>query len=261
MPVPPSVGQPAFVPVRAPRRTARNRRRPFDHAVRRGIGAFWLALVAADVAAQVSGTVSLVSNYRFRGLSLSDDKPAAQFGITYDDAQNWYAGAFASTVEFATPSNLELQAIPFVGYAWRTANGMSWEVGADYSLFTGSARNYNYPEVYFGVASENISGRLYYSSHYFGESTATLYGEINGTQLLFDRVRLLAHAGILHSTSGNLYYHGPNHIIDGRVGIGIDFDQFNLELSWVGINAASAAYGIIGVSSHNGPVLTLLRSF
>ena len=107
------------MPVRAPRRTIRNHRRASDHTVRRGIVAIWLALVAADVAAQVSGTASLVSNYRFRGISLSDDKPAAQLGITYDDAQNWNAGVFASTVKFATPSSLELQAIPFVGYALR----------------------------------------------------------------------------------------------------------------------------------------------
>jgi uncharacterized protein (TIGR02001 family) len=229
--------------------------------VRRGIVALWLALVAADVAAQVSGTASLVSNYRFRGISLSDNKPAAQLGITYDDAQNWYAGAFASTVKFANPSSLELQAVPFVGYAWRTASGVSWEVGGDYSLFTGSVQDHNYAEVYFGVASENVSGRLHYSNNYFGENAATIYGEVNGTYLLFDRVRLLAHVGILHSTSGSLYYRGPNHLLDGRVGVGIDLDQLNVELSWVGINSASAAYGIIGVNSHNGPVLTLLWSF
>jgi uncharacterized protein (TIGR02001 family) len=249
------------VPVRAPRRTIRNRLRTFDHAVRRGIVAVWLALVAADVTAQVSGTASLVSNYRFRGFSLSDDKPAAQLGITYDDAQGWYAGVFASTVKFATPSSLELQAVPFVGYAWRTATGLSWEVGADYSFFTGGAKGYDYPEVYVGVVAENISGRLYYSSHYFGESTSTLYGEINGTQLVFDRVHLLAHFGILHSTSGPLYYHGSNHLLDGRVGVGIDLDQFNVELSWVWLNSPNAANGVIGVSSHSGPVLTLSHSF
>ena len=229
--------------------------------MRRGIVALWLALLAADVGAQVSGTATLVSNYRFRGISLSDGDPAAQFGITYDDAQNWYAGAFASTVKFAAPSNVELQAVPFVGYAWRTAGGVSWEVGADYALFTGSARGFDYPEVYLGVISENIGARLYYSNRYFGENTSTVYGEINGAQPLFYRVRLLAHFGILHSTSGSLYYRGSSHLLDGRVGIGVDLAPFNIELSWVGINAASAAYGIVGVSSHNGWVLTLACSF
>jgi uncharacterized protein (TIGR02001 family) len=229
--------------------------------VRRGIVAIWLALIAADAAAQVSGTATFVTNYRFRGISLSDGDPAAQFGVTYDDAQGWYAGAFASTVKFAAPSNVELQAVPFAGYAWRTTSGVSWEVGADYAFFTGSAQGFDYPEVYLGLASENISARLYYSNRYFGENTSTVYGEVNGAQPLFDRVRLLAHFGILHSTNGSLYYRGPNHLLDGRVGIGIDLAPFNLELNWVGINSASAAYEIVGVSSHNGWVFTLAWSF
>ena len=154
-----------------------------------------------------------------------------------------YAGAFASTVQFATPSGIELQAVPFVGYAWRNATGVNWEAGADYSFFTGSDQDQDYPEVYVGVASENLSARLYYSTRYFGEKAATIYGELNGSQLLLDRVRLLAHVGILQSTNGNLYYGGPERLLDGRVGIGIDFEPFNVQLSWVGINAASATYG------------------
>jgi uncharacterized protein (TIGR02001 family) len=261
MPAPPSGKQRAHVPAHAPPRATRNRRRAFRAAVRHSSVALLLALLAADVSAQISGTASFVTNYRFRGVSLSENKPAAQFGIAYDDAQGGYAGAFASTVEFATPSGTQLQAVPFVGYAWRNATGVSWEVGADYSVFTGSAQAYDYPEVYVGAASENLSARLYYSTRYFGQNAATLYGEVNVTQPLADRVRLLAHAGILQSTNGSLYYGGPERVLDGRIGIGIDLDQFNIELSWVGINAATAAYGLIGASSHNGPVLTLLRSF
>jgi uncharacterized protein (TIGR02001 family) len=229
--------------------------------VRHGSVALLLALIAANVSAQISGTASFVTNYRFRGLSLSDNKPAAQFGVAYDDAQGGYAGAFASTVKFATASGTELQAVPYVGYTWRNTTGVNWEAGADYSFFTGSARAYDYPEVYIGAASENLSARLYYSTRYFGQNAATLYGEVNATQPLADRVRLLAHFGILQSTNGSLYYGGPERLLDGRIGIGIDFEPFNVQLSWVGINAATAAYGVTGVRSRNGPVLTLLWSF
>lgn len=244
-----------------PQRTTQNRRRAFDGAVRNGTIALWLALLAGNVSAQISGTATLVTSYRFRGISLSDDKPAAQLGITYDDAQGWYAGAFASTVQFADPSGTELQAVPFVGYTWRTATGVTWEAGADYSFFTGRDQGHGYPEFYAGVAAENISARLYYSNRYFGENVATVYGELNASQLLLDRVRLLAHVGVLQSTSGILYYHGPERVFDGRVGIGIDFESFNAQLSWVGINAASASYPITGAQSRNGPVLTLSWSF
>lgn len=249
------------MPARALRRTTRNPRHAFDDAVRRGTVALCFALLAADVCGQVSGTASIVSNYRFRGFSLSANKPAAQVGVAYDADQGWYAGAFASTAEFATPSGLELQAVPFVGYAWRSPAGPTWEAGADYSAFTGGAQSYSYPEVYVGFASDSISGRLYYSNRYFGENTSTVYAEVNASELLLDRVRLLAHFGILRSTNGSLYYHGPERLLDGRIGIGLDFDPFNVQLSWVGINASTATYEITGTRSRNGPVLTLLWSF
>jgi len=249
------------VPAAAPRRTTPSRRRASSVAVRFGGVTLLLALAAANVSAQVSGSASLVSNYRFRGITLSENKPAAQFGVAYDDPAGWYGGVFASTAEFATPSGVELQAVPFVGYTWRDSSGVSWEAGADYSLFTGGAQDHNYPEVYVGVAGEHVSARLYYSTHYFGEHAATLYGEANATEPLVDRVRLIAHVGVLQSTNGNLYYLGPERLLDGRVGIGVDLDPFDIQLSWVGINAATAIYSITGAQSHNGPVLTLSRSF
>jgi len=261
MPAPPLGGQRTPVPAAAPRRTSPIRRRAFSVAVRYGGVALLLALAAANVSAQISGTASLVSNYRFRGITLSENNPAAQFGVAYDDAQGWYAGAFGSTVEFATPSGVELQAVPFVGYTWRDATGMSWEAGADYSFFTGSAQDHDYPELYVGVASEHVSARLYYSPHYFGQSPATLYGEVNATEPLVDRIRLIAHVGVLQSTNGSLYYRGPDRLLDARVGIGIDLEPFDVQLSWVGINAATALYDVTGVRNRNGPVLTLSRPF
>ena len=223
--------------------------------------AFWLALVATNVSAQISGSLTLVSDYRFRGVSLSHNRPAAQLGAVYDDARGWYAGAFASTVQLADPSNRELQAITFVGYVWRFPSGLSSEVGADYSAFTG-AHGYSYPEVYWGIASENVSGRLYYAPRYFAQDSDAIYGEVNAAQPLFDRVRLLAHAGVLRNSSENVYTgRAVHHVFDARVGVGADFDQFSVQLSWVGISSASAGYPVTGSSGRNAVVLSLFRSF
>ena len=228
--------------------------------MRHGIVALCFALAASEVPAQISGTASVVSNYRFRGISLSENKPAAQLGLTYDDAQGWYAGAFASTTRFADSSGVGLQAVPFVGYAWR-AGGLTWDAGADYSAFSDATRRYNYPEVFLGAGSENISARLYYSPRYFGRGSGAVYGEINASRLLSDRVSLLAHVGVLRSNDDGAYYGSRDVIFDGRVGVGIDVDYVNVQLTWVGSTSPSAAYAITGVRSRNGPVVTLSRSF
>jgi uncharacterized protein (TIGR02001 family) len=229
--------------------------------VRHGAIALWVALISTHASAQISGSVSLVSDYRYRGVSLSHGDPAAQIAVAYDDAQGWYAGAFASTIRLAAPSDRGAQAIAFVGYAKQLPSGVSFEVGADYAAFTG-ARGYDYPEAYCGFAFENVSGRLYYAPRYFGSDGGAVYGELNGAQRINDRVRLLAHVGILQITGGNPYNGWPDHrVFDARAGVGIDFDPFNVQVSWVGISAASAAYPITGTRSRNGVVLTLSRSF
>jgi len=81
---------------------------------------------------------------------------------------------------------------------------------------------------------------LYYAPRYFGSDGGAVYGELNGAQRGHDRVRLLAHVGILQINGGNPYSGWPDHrVFDGRAGVAFDIDPFNVQLSWVGISAAT----------------------
>jgi len=225
--------------------------------------ALWFLFLSADVLAQFSGSASLLSDYRFRGVSLSRNRPAAQLAVAYDDASGWYGGAFASTVQLVYPANRELQLVSYAGYAQRLPSGLSWEGGVDYSVVTG-AECYSYPEVYVGVASENVRARLYFAPRYFRQSSAVIYAEVNAAEPLIDRVRLLAHGGVLRNNNNNegVYDNRPErHVFDASVGVAIDFDQFSVQLSWVGISSANAPYPVTGLTSRNRAVLILSRSF
>ena len=224
-----------------------------------GAFALWFLFVSAEAFAQVSGSASLLSDYRYRGVSLSHNRPAAQLALAYDDASGWYGGAFASTVQLGYP-NRELQVVSFAGYASRMPSGLSWEAGADYSVFTGG-QSYSYGEMYVGVASENVSTRLYYAPRYFGQKSGVIYGEINASQQLLDRVRLLAHGGILRNSSEDAYGRpAGRHVFDASVGVVIDFDQFSAQLSWVGITSVNTPYPTT-LRNKNGAVLILSWSF
>jgi uncharacterized protein (TIGR02001 family) len=218
-------------------------------------------LIAADAEAQFSATVSFVTDYRYRGVSLSRDDPALQAGIGYDDPSGVYLGLFASNVRFAISSHRELQALPYVGYARRLASGVSAEIGAAYSAFTGPG-DYDYAEAYIGASIDNLSGRLYYAPHYFGRDTAAFYMELNGTQPLSDRIRLLAHLGVIFNR-GQYPLYGPTdrHVVDGRLGVAIDIDAFSLQASWVGIGSANTGYPISQNNRRNTAVVTLSRAF
>src|SRR5205809_1401108 len=158
--------EPVLVP--APRPAAHNCRTR-KHAIVLGLVGC-LVSIADSSRAQLSGSVSVVSDYRYRGISLSDNEPAAQLGVTYDDATGWYAGAFVSTTKSAAYDTRGAQLISFAGYAWRMPSGLSLDVGADYSVVTATPR-YNYPEVYAGFAFQNVSARLYYAPRYFGQNS------------------------------------------------------------------------------------------
>ena len=249
------------MPVRALSSLNRNPRRPLELAALRGAVTVCVALICADAAPQqTSGSLTAVSDYRYRGISLSDNDPALQASINYDDASGFYAGAFVSTAQFAFESSRELQAISFVGYAWRLPSGVSGEFGADYALFT-RTHDYDYPEVYCGLASGIWSGRLYYAPHYFGRGNA-VYGEINAAQPLSDRFRIVAHGGVLWSKNDSPYDgSGDRATFDTRIGLGVDLDRFSLELSWVGVSNTRSAYPFMGSGRRNGPVVALTLAF
>ena len=226
----------------------------------RGAFALWFLFFSADAFAQLSGSASLLSDYRYRGVSLSQNKPAAQLAVAYDDASGWYGGAFASSVQLGYPHR-ELQAVAFAGYASRMASGLSWETGADYSVFTGS-QSYDYAEMYVGVAYENVSTRLYYAPRYFGQKSGVIYGEINASKPLLDRVRLVAHGGVLRNSNEDAYGRSAGrHVFDASIGVVIDFDQFSAQLSWVGISSVNTPYPITAPRNKNGAVLILSWSF
>jgi len=257
MRAPRSRGQPARAPASV-RPHAPSKRRFPERALLRFITAAVVALLAPVAAAQVSGTVSVVSDYRYRGVSFSDDKPAAQLGLTYDDASGLYAGLFVSTIRFASPPSRGAQTIFFAGYAQRTASGLTLEAGADCGVFF-LGTTYRYPEVYVGVASDNVSARLYYASRYYVGDADTLYAELNGTMPLGDRVRLIAHAGALRSRADNAYAL-TDFVFDGRAGIAFDIDKVNVQLAWVGLSS-NGAYPIAGTTRRHTAVLSVSMAF
>ncbi|HTQ01666.1 MAG TPA: TorF family putative porin, partial [Casimicrobiaceae bacterium] len=214
------------------------------------------ALGSADAAAQVSGSLSVVSNYRYRGVTLSHNDPAAQATLVYDDPQGWYAGAFASSARIGNPASNQAQGIFFAGYAWTASFGASFEAGAVYTGFTGPS-SYAYPEVVVGATYDRISARLHYSPNYYGRGSGAVYGEVDGTLRLHDHVQAVAHVGVLWTDAQDYYGNSVDTVLDGRVGLVFDFTQLNVQLSWVGINESSFGYGLTGVRSRNGPVLSL----
>lgn len=206
----------------------RFRTRPGD-ALR--LATAFLCLTAAGAAmAQISGNASLVSDYRYRGVSLSQGKPEAQIELDYDSPSGWYAGALASGAKFESADAKQL--VAYGGYVGRLSAGVNWEAGASSASFAG-ASSYNYTEAFAGLMSETYSGRIYFSPNYFDQKTRTVYAEINAAYLLGENLHLLAHGGFLYPLSDGGRFSESSSRYDGRLAVSAKIADWNAQLAWV----------------------------
>jgi uncharacterized protein (TIGR02001 family) len=219
----------------------------------------WLLAIAAGLfattsVAQVSGSASLLSDYRFRGVSLSQGRPAVQAEVSYDHLSGWYAGLFGSNMQFDEHSDREAQAVGYAGYSRRLLDGLSVDAGATYSTFSGGD-GYNYGELHVGITAQQFSARLYYAPNYFGEGVRTLYAEANGSARLTDKIRLIGHAGVLQplSVADGQSSRERAHV-DLLAGIEFQLKPLRLQLGRVANDGTSRVYPIGG--HHTGGVWT-----
>jgi len=207
------------------------------------------AMAAPAALAQFSGSLAVLSDYRFRGRSLSDNGPTAQLTLNYDRDDGWYAGAMAARAKLDDSPGAQL--VAYGGYARRLPGGMGWEAGATRTVFTGAGAA-NYVEGYAGVSGEQVSARLYYSPRYFGTATRTVYAEANGFLRLGETLRLVGHAGMLRSLGGDAdgTVGGQRH--DYRLGLAAQVGGVDLQLARVtGIARRYRADG--GYPAYLGP--------
>ena len=111
------------------------------------------AEAAADTAPPatltVSGSATIASDYRFRGVSQSDREMAVQGGITVSHASGLYAGVWGSNLAgWGTfgGANMELDLIG--GYKAKLADNATLDAGLTWYMYPGGADNTDFAEPY-----------------------------------------------------------------------------------------------------------------
>jgi uncharacterized protein (TIGR02001 family) len=101
----------------------------------------------------ITGSVALVSDYRFRGVSQTDKDPAVQGGVTLNHSSGLYGGFWASNLAgwgtFGGP-NLETDLI--LGYKRELGGGVSIDVGVTYYMYPGGADETDFFEPYLKLS-------------------------------------------------------------------------------------------------------------
>jgi uncharacterized protein (TIGR02001 family) len=151
-------------------------------------------LLATAAWAQLGASVAVDSDYRYRGVSLSDSKPSARLTLNYDAPERWYTGASATRATLT--QDTYTQWLGYAGWTTAAADGRSFELGVDASHFTGIS-GYDFAEAYVGILAERWSARLYYAPDYYGRHVQVGYVELNAHVPVDQRLRLFAHVGTL----------------------------------------------------------------
>lgn len=186
---------------------------------------------------QVSASATVVSDYRWRGVSLSNGQAVPQFNVNYDNSQDWYAGLLISGVRFSG-DGAGHQVVSYAGYGRRWEPGLSWDCGVSNVLFQ-PFNTYNYHEWFIGMASNDVSARVYYAPHYFDQRSGSLYAEINASYPLGERLQLLAHGGfLLNRTDQGLK---PMRT-DLRFGLNRTFDRWIWQVAFTWVSMMTPPY-------------------
>jgi uncharacterized protein (TIGR02001 family) len=232
------------------------------------------APTAASPAITISGSAAFTSDYRFRGVSQTDQDMAVQGGLTINHESGAYIGAWGSNLAgWGTfgGANLELDLI--AGYKARLSDHATLDVGAVWYMYPGGADKTDFVEPYAkltgtvgpatltaGVAyapAQEALGRWHFTGldaangvyNAPGDKDDNLYlwGDaamaITGTPLTAK-----AHIGYSDGNPGL----GPNatsiaptgRYWDWSLGLDAAWRNLTLGVAWVGtdISAADAAY-------------------
>jgi uncharacterized protein (TIGR02001 family) len=194
----------------------------------RAIAAFLLMSATGLAHAQFSGTITAVSDYDFRGVSLSATDPALQGSIDWAHDSGLYVGAWASNIDYGDDVDGDIEVDLYAGFAGGAEDGLGWDAGIVFYTYPGSDDIEDYPEAYVGLTYNIVEFKQWYTNDYGGTDEDGLYSELNLGFELPAGFGLNVHAGYNY---GDIFE--DTEYIDYSVGVTYTLNHFNLELKWV----------------------------
>ena len=138
----------------------------------------------------ITGSLALTSDYVFRGISQTQEKPAIQGGLTYTHESGFHAGFWGSNINFkskdnpaAYNDNASLELDIGAGYGGKISDALTWDVSAAYYTYPGSnvSGTFKYgfwevlPTLIYDFGAAKVTGQLAYSPDFFGGAKRGTY--------------------------------------------------------------------------------------
>lgn len=152
----------------------------------------------AQAAPEVVFNIGVVSDYVFRGASQSNEDPALQGGVDATFGNGFYAGTWASMVDFGDGTDAEVDL--YGGYRTEAA-GYALDFGVVGYLYVNEPGPADYNYVEFKAAASRAVGPatlgavVYYSPDFYGADDEATYLEANAAFALAEKWSLSGAVG------------------------------------------------------------------
>ena len=203
-----------------------------------GVAVVTAAPFAAS-AAEISGNVTMATDYVFRGYSQTSEKGAIQGGFDVDFGNGFYVGTWASNVDFGSEVTTEMDF--YGGYAFDVAEGVGLDLGVVHFMYPGDEAALNYQEYIASVSVSDFSFGLVYSPDYLGDGNgdATVIN-LDYSMSVAEDVSLDFHVGQTTTDEDGLVDDDDSYI-DYMIGANYDVADVTLTLAYYGTDVDNDA--------------------
>jgi uncharacterized protein (TIGR02001 family) len=212
-----------------------------------GLGVVALAAASGAANAEVSSTITIASDYDFRGITQTALDPALQASLDWSHENGLYAGLWGSNVDFGdstsdggeggptiTQSGPSVEVDLLVGYGGSITESIGYDIGATYYTYYGESSglsSVDYGEFHAGLSfGEHASSTVWYSPDYGNSGDSAWYLEGNGDIPLPWELAVTLHAGY---STGDYWESSDDEYFDFAIGLTRTFGHFDCAVKYV----------------------------
>ncbi|EMR14016.1 hypothetical protein MPL1_01921 [Methylophaga lonarensis MPL] len=191
-----------------------------------------LAWQSEDGQHAVKANALLGSDYVFRGVSQTENKPAIQGGVDYEHVTGFYVGTWASNVNFGNENDASIEMNIYGGLANEFGNtGIRYDLGVVRYIYSGES-SLNFNELYGSLGYSFFTFAVAHSNDIFNTGERGTYYNLAFDYELPMGVAFTAAYGYSRFNNKVNGPGEPNSYKDYLIGVSKEFVGLDWALNW-----------------------------
>jgi uncharacterized protein (TIGR02001 family) len=200
---------------------------------------FAASLMSTISYADVTATVTGATDYIYDGISQTDNGAALQGSIDFSHDQ-FYAGIWASNIDFTYDADAKQEVDYYIGWADSINDHVSYDLTALYYQYPGTDHDYhyNYVEYTAKLTVDNSWITVGYDPNYSGDAGHSWLARLGHDYAINDIYKLSAEIGThkMTESKSSEYWYGHDKYNYWKLGVSREFMGCDVDLSYTDTN-------------------------